>query len=70
MPGDVPNELVMARLSIQVAVVALESLFEKVSVLPRTQKVLATAEIADACGRLKAAQELLEQLEEASAKVV
>ena len=68
MPGDIPNEVVMARLSIQVAVVALESLCEKLSALPRTQKVLATAEIAEACGRLKSAQELIERLEEAAAK--
>jgi hypothetical protein len=64
MPRDIPNEVVMARLSIQVAVVALESLFEKMNASPRTQKTLVSAEVAEACERLKAAQTLLAHLED------
>jgi hypothetical protein len=63
VPSEVPNEVVMARLSIQVALVALESLFEKLNVSSRTQKVIASAEVTEACQRLKAAQELLVRLE-------
>jgi hypothetical protein len=66
MPRDIPNEVVMARLGIQVAVVALESLFEKMSALPRGQKAVVSAEVAEACERLKAAQALLAQLEDAT----
>jgi hypothetical protein len=60
MPQDIPNEVVMARLSIQVAVVALESLFEKMNALPRGEKTLVSAEVVEACERLKAAQHRLE----------
>jgi len=67
MPGDIPNEVVLARLGIQVAVVALESLLEKASVRPRMQKALASEEVLEACQRLKAAQELLARLEEEEA---
>ena len=63
MPGDIPNEVVMARLGIQVAVVALESLIQKLEVMPRTQKTLVSTEMVDACERLKAAQKLLSELE-------
>jgi hypothetical protein len=63
MPRDIPNEVVMAKLSIQVAVVALESLFEKVEGLPRTEKAFISPEMVEACERLKAAQELLARLE-------
>lgn len=63
MPGSIPNEVVMARLSIQVAVTALETLLEKLEVMPRTEKVLISPEMVEACERLKAAQELLARLE-------
>ncbi len=63
MPRDIPNEVVMARLSTQVAVVALESLFEKLEVMPRTDKTLISPEMVEACERLKAAQALLARLE-------
>ena len=53
MPRDSPNEVVRAKLSIQVAVVALESLFEKVDAMPRTQKTLISPEMVEACDRLK-----------------
>jgi len=63
MPNNIPNEVVMARLSIQVALTALESLLAKLQVMPRTQKVLISPEMVEACERLKAAQELLARLE-------
>jgi len=70
MPGEVPNEVVLARLGIQVAVVALESLLEQTSVRPRMQKALASAEVAEACQSLKAARALLERLEDEAARIV
>ena len=63
MPRDIPNEVVMARLSTQVAVVALESLFEKLEVIPGTEKTLISPEMVEACERLKTAQALLARLE-------
>jgi len=63
MPGNIPNEVVMAKLSIQVALTALETLLEKLQVMPRTEKMLISAEMVEACERLKAAQELLARLE-------
>jgi len=63
MTRDIPNEVVMAQLGIQVAVVALESLCEKLEVMPRTQKRLVSAEMVEACDRLKAAQKLLADLQ-------
>ncbi len=63
MPGNIPNEVVMARLSIQVALTALETLLEKLEVMPRTEKTLISPEMVEACERLKAAQELLARLE-------
>jgi len=63
MARDIPNEVVMAKLSIQVAVVALESLFEKVAAMPRPQKALISPEMVEACDRLKTAQQLLARLE-------
>lgn len=63
MPSNIPNEIVMARLSIQVALTALETLLGKLEVMPRTEKVLISPEMVEACERLKAAQELLTRLE-------
>jgi hypothetical protein len=63
MPGDVPNEVVVAKLSIEAARVALESLFEKMKTQPRSEKMIATETVQEACARLKAAQALLVQLE-------
>lgn len=63
MPRNTPNEIVMARLSIQLALTALETLLEKLEVLPRTDKTLISPEMVEACERLKAAQELLARLE-------
>lgn len=67
--SSVPDEVVVAQLSIEAARVALESLFEKMKSLPRSEKVIATEKVLEACSRLKAAQEMLNQLE-ASATAV
>lgn len=63
MPRNTPNEIVMARLSIQLALTALETLLEKLEVLPRTDKTLISPEMVEACDRLRTAQELLARLE-------
>jgi hypothetical protein len=59
----IPDEVAVAKLSIEAARIALESLFTKMSALPRSEKVMVTTTVQDACSRLKAAQELLKQLE-------
>jgi hypothetical protein len=63
MPGDVPNEVRVAKLSIEAARVALESLFDKMKTQPRSEKMIVTETVQEACARLKAAQALLAQLE-------
>lgn len=63
MPNKVPNEVVVAKLSIEAARGALELLFEKMQALPRSEKVMITDTVREACARLNAAQELLTQLE-------
>ena len=63
MPNKIPDEVVVARLSIEAARIALESLFERMKVTPRSEKVMVTNTVQEACVRLKAAQELLDQLE-------
>ena len=63
MPGNIPDEVVVAKLSIEAARVALESLFERMKALPRSEKMIVSATVQEACTRLKAAQELLVQLE-------
>ncbi len=63
MPHKVPNEVVVAKLAIEAARVALESLFEKMKATSRSEKVIVTETVHEACSRLKAAQELLTQLE-------
>jgi hypothetical protein len=40
MPKNVPDEVVVARLSIEAARTALESLFERISAAPRAEKVI------------------------------
>lgn len=61
--SKIPDEVAVAKLSIEAARIALESLFEKMSALPRSEKVIVTEKVHDACLRLQAAQELLKQLE-------
>lgn len=63
MANKIPDEVVVARLSIEAARVALEGLFERMKVTPRSEKVMVNNTVQEACVRLKAAQELLEQLE-------
>jgi hypothetical protein len=60
---NIPNEVVVAKLSIEAARLALESLFEKIKVQPRSEKMIVTEMVHEACLRLTAAQELLDQLE-------
>lgn len=59
----IPDEVVVAKLSIEAARIALESLFEKMKTQPRSEKMIVTGKVQEACSRLKAAQELLNQLE-------
>lgn len=59
----IPDEIAVAKLSIEAARIALESLFTKMSALPRSEKVIVTETVHDACTRLQAAQDLLKQLE-------
>ena len=63
MSNKVPDEVVVARLSIEAARVALESLFEKMQASPRSEKVMVNDKVREACARLNAAQQLLVQLE-------
>jgi len=63
MPGNIPDEVVVAKLSIEAARVALESLFERMKSQPRSEKMIASETVHEACARLKAAQELLARLE-------
>lgn len=63
MANKIPDEVVVARLSIEAARVALEGLFERMKVTPRSEKVMVTDTVQEACVRLRAAQDLLDQLE-------
>lgn len=63
MAKNIPDEVVTARVAIETARVLLESLFEKMSVMPRSEKVMVTDTVREACSRLQAAQELLARLE-------
>jgi hypothetical protein len=59
----IPDEVVVAKLSIEAATIALESMFEKMKTLPRAEKILVSDTVREACSRLKAAQELLANLD-------
>ena len=63
MASNVPDEVIVAKLAIEAARVSLESLFEKMKSQPRSEKVMVTEMVHEACSRLKAAQDLLAQLE-------
>ena len=63
MPKKIPDELVVANLSIEAASIALKSLFEKMKVAPRSEKVIVTTAVDEAMSRLKVAQVLLAELE-------
>lgn len=63
MPANIPNEIVVAKLSIEAAYTALESLFERIRVMPRAEKVIVSDTVREACLRLQAAKDLLVRLE-------
>ena len=59
----ISEEIQIARLSIEAAHTSLESLFERMQVMPRAEKVIASELVSEACLRLGAAQDLLAGLE-------
>jgi hypothetical protein len=61
--SDVPQEIVVAKLSIEAAHTALASLFERMSAMPRAEKVIVSDTVHEACLRLQAARDLLARLE-------
>lgn len=61
--ADFADEIQAAKLSIEAASTALESLFERMHVMPRAEKVVVSDTLHEACLRLKAAKELLARLE-------
>ena len=63
MRTDIPNEIIVATLSIEAASTALESLFERMSVMPRADKVIVSDKVIEALQRLQAAKDLLSQLQ-------
>lgn len=63
MLTNTPNEIVVATLSIAAASASFEALFERMSVMPRAEKVFVSDTVREACVRLQAAKELLERLE-------
>jgi hypothetical protein len=60
---NIPNEIVVAKLSIEAACAALDGLFERMSVMPRSEKMIVSETVHEACLRLQAARELLARLE-------
>jgi hypothetical protein len=65
MPTNVPKEIVVAKLSIEAACTALEALFERMQVMPRSEKMMVSDTVHEACLRLQAAKDLLSRLETA-----
>ena len=63
MATNIPNEIVVAKLSIAAAHTALESLFERMNSMPRAEKVMVSDTVHEACLRLRAAQDVLSRLE-------
>jgi hypothetical protein len=63
MPNELPDEVMVAKHSIEAARIALDSLLEKMNAMPRSQKIIVSEKVQEACSRLKAAQEALLQLE-------
>lgn len=63
MPNKIPDEVMVARLSIEAASVALESLLAKTNTSPRSEKVIATDPVQEAISRLRAAQGLLSDIQ-------
>ena len=63
MPTNIPKEILVAKLSIEAACTALEALFERMQVMPRSEKVMVSDTVHEACLRLQAAKELLSRLD-------
>ena len=63
MPANIRNEIVVARLSIEAAYTALDSVFERMRVMPRAEKIIVSDTVREACLRLQAAKDLLERLQ-------
>lgn len=63
MKTSVPDEIQIAKLSIEAALMALESLFERMQAMPRAEKVMVSDTVREACLRLQAAEDLLSRLE-------
>jgi hypothetical protein len=53
------------KLSIEAACTALEALFERMQVMPRSEKMMVSDTVHEACQRLQAAKDLLSRLETA-----
>ena len=66
MPQKIPDEVVVAKLSIEAASVALESLLQKMQASPRAEKMMINETVNEACQRLKAAQAILTELDRLS----
>jgi hypothetical protein len=60
---NIPSEIQVAKLSIEAACTALESLFQRMQVTPRAEKVMVTDTVQEACSRLQSAKDLLARLE-------
>lgn len=63
MSKKIPDEMLVAKLSMEAASIALESLFEKMKTSPRSEKVIATDPVQEAISRLRVAQGLISDLE-------
>jgi hypothetical protein len=63
MSTNTPPEIVAAKLSIEAAYVTLEALFARMPGLPRAEKMIVSEQVREACSRIQAAKELLQQLE-------
>lgn len=63
MTTTVPDEIQIAKLSIEAACTALESLFKRMKVMPRAEKTMVSDTVQQACERLQAAKDLLSRLE-------
>lgn len=63
MAPKTPPEIVAAKLSIEAAYVALEALMARMLVMPRSEKVIISDQVREACLRVQAAKDLLQQLE-------
>lgn len=63
MTTNIPDEIRIAKLSIEAAYTALDSLFKRMQVMPRAEKIIVSDTVHEACSRLQAAKDLLAKLE-------